>query len=231
MDLLPFHRFVNCERLEKVVRELNAGGHVSDDVLDAHNEYHFAVVHKLKSAQWFVQNLERYVAEEVTDEVVNYETFHMVNFYFDGFANTVGSALDIFAHEVLHYFNIAPPPLTSFHDLHGLVATARPGDPVCPFLTVPPWREEFRLYRNATTHRVVVAKELILVIRMVGNVKTGVYRFGLPDDPADPQSPCTRNVDIVKYCGKTLTRTLTFFSAAYGYLATRTRNVGGLPLP
>ncbi len=54
----PHNRMANSQRLQRTVSNLIENNQITDDVLQGHNKYHYALIHKLKSALVHFQNLK-----------------------------------------------------------------------------------------------------------------------------------------------------------------------------
>src|SRR5688572_19682887 len=104
MNFDPYHKFKACSALERNVSDLYASGSVPTRLYEDHEKYHFSIVHKLRSAKYHVDALKGYLSSEAARTIAPNEVIYRVNFHFDGFLHVCGSALDIFAREVITYF-------------------------------------------------------------------------------------------------------------------------------
>lgn len=232
MDFSPHHRFRKCDRLESQIEEVWDSGDVPHETYDAYRKYHFALLHKLRSAKYHTETIASYLASKGTLEADPSEVVYRINYHFDGFCYVIASALDIFAREVLSYFGIPLPSNVYFRTGEELITKARPGDPVLTYLAEPGWKQEFSDYRNVATHESVVGTRYQVDVEMRGGTEHKKLVYPLPDDPRLPVDDRTynRNPDIEVYVSTTLTRTLRVFNPAYGHICERIDAVGELPL-
>ncbi len=232
----PYHRLNNCIRLERWIRENHENGSISDDVLTGYNRYHFALVHKLKSAKIHYENLENLLENtDIANTISNSDEFlQEVNLYLDSFFYCCGSSLDILAREVLVYFNIAFPTNNKvyYRTARQLINAARSGDSILPRLQDPNWKDEFSNYRNALTHEVLIAGIYNIQVIQNGMNQQMVIKFPLPDDPRVdiPDRLFNNNPDALDYCKTTFTRLLSLINQIYGEIENRATTTGNLPL-
>ena len=232
MDFSPYHRFHDCGRLERAIEELWDGGGVSEDVYDAYRTYHFALIHKLRSAHYHTETISSYLASKGTLETSPSEVVYRINYHFDGFCYVIASALDIFAREVLSYFGLPLPSYVYFGTAEEHIRRARPADPILPYLTEPSWKSEFSDYRNVATHESVVGTRYQVDVEVRGDEEHKKLVYPLPDDPRLPLDDRTydSNPDIAEYVSTTMTRTLRLFNPAYSQICDRVGAAGTLPL-
>jgi hypothetical protein len=232
MNFAPRHQFRNCSSLEAAIEQLFEGGNVPQHLYDAYLLYHFSLVHKLRSARYHADTIQGYLASQQTHNVTALDVVYRVNFHFDGFTHTLGSALDIFAREILTYFGVALPKKVHYGSARVQLKNARPGDPILPYLDDPTWRDEFGHYRNTATHESVVGSRFDIKVDVQGNVATRRMVFPLPDNPRAAANARTfrRNPDITEYCNQTLRRVLSHFNRAYGHVCGRVVAAKRLPL-
>lgn len=230
----PHHRFANCQRLERMISDLRQRGTVTADVFQNHNRYHYALIHKLKSARDNLTRLSSVLNDTPPEEAFgdSAEFLYSVNSCIDGFFYAGGSALDILAREVLTYFAI---PLTGniyYRTAHERLTASRPGDQLITKLVDPNWKEEFSNYRNALTHEVLVADSFSIKVEVDGSTQRTKIVFPLPDDPrADPNHRSfRRNENVLVYCEATFRRALSLINQVYGDLGLRIQTNGSLPL-
>lgn len=232
MNFAPYHNFLACQRLEEAVQDIRDRGAIPEAVCVGYDKYHYSLLHKLRSARYHVDNLREYLEAQATatHHVSALELVYQVNFHFDGFTHSVGSALDIFAREVLTYFGVPLPGQVYFEIAERSLRELRPGDAVLQLLASPAWRAEFADYRNTATHESVVGTQYQMMVSVEGDVETRWLVFPLPDDPRSNERTYRRNPDIVEYCRMTFVRLLRFLNQAYDHLATRIHDLGTLPL-
>ena len=228
----PHHRLNNCIKLERWLD--NNSGNFSEDVAKGHNRYHYALLHKLKSAQKHLENLRDVLTNTDASTVLpNSEEFlQKVNMSLDSFFYCCGSALDILAREILVYFGL---PLTGniyFHVAHLRISQSRPGDPILQKLEKPAWKDEFSNYRNALTHEVLIAGNFSIQFNATGRTHEKTIIFPLPDDPRADIEDRTfrRNTDSLEYCNLTFQRILSLINQIYGEIESRARAQNSLPL-
>jgi hypothetical protein len=230
----PYHKFGNCSLLRRSINNLRISGSVSKEILAAHNKFHYAIEQKLLSAKYYVEALEELLKSSnlSADKDGMKELLFKVNMYADGFFMTSGSALDILAHEILSYYNIALPRNVYFSTAHREISSNRAGDSILLKLTEPTWKSEFSDYRNALTHEVLVAVSYSVNRTHDGpNVKSEII-FPLPDDPRVPITDRTydRNKNIVEYEKNILLKILRLINTIYGEVNTKLRATGALPI-
>ena len=231
MRFAPYHNFVNCRKIERQVVELHANGNVPETVFDGFNRYHYSLVHKFRCACRHLDSLTKYLDSQNVQQSDFRDIAHFVNMFFDAHVHAVGSALDIFAREVLTYFGIALPPVVYYSTAHEQISALKANDPALPYLAEPQWRQEFSNYRNTSTHERTVTDRIITVARIVGDQPRTTLQVPLPDDPrAHGDRTYTRHDRIEVYCQKTVKRALSHVNQAYGHLRERISNAGALPL-
>jgi len=229
----PHHRFNNCSRIERTMTQFRQAGKVPDDVFKGYNRYHFALVHKLKCAHNFFDQL--YALGTTSPAEIIRDSVHFlfsVNSNIDGFFYTGGSALDILAREVLTYFNVSMPRDVYFKTAFAQLDHQRPNDPLLVRLQPPNWKDEFSNYRNALTHEVLIAGSYQINVDMEGATESTRIVFPLPDDPrVDPEARTSRrNSDVICYCQTTFRRLLSLINTIYGDLNDRFDTAGVLPI-
>jgi hypothetical protein len=230
VNLAPFHAFASCGGLEKCVRTLRIAGKVPDNVFDGYEKYHYSLLHRLRSAKYHAQTLRDYLESDAAQQVTPAELVYRVNFHFDGFLHVVGSALDVFAHEMITYFGLPIPKLVYFKTASDTLSAARPGDAMLPLLADPSWRPEFSEYRNTAMHANLIAAEYTVVHKVKGGVTSKRIVFPIPDDPRSATPTFTNNPDIALYCDATLKRAISTFNKAYAQVSSRAKTTGSLPL-
>jgi hypothetical protein len=228
----PLHKLAHCQKLRQVVDHLKNGGAIPAAVLDGHHTYHYALVHKLKSAQWHFNRLSEHLQRsDATAAVQTTDFIATTNMHLDGFFYSAGSALDILAREVLVYFNIPLPPSVYFRTAREELTRLRPADTLIGRLQDPTWKTEFSNYRNALTHELLIGTRFqINAIQAGGNI-VATIQFPLPDDPRNPRtSTYNRNPNALEYCETTLKRILSLVNTIHGEIHTRASAAGALPL-
>jgi len=229
----PIHQFRNCVRLETIIPQLNKQGLVSVPVLQGYKIYHFALLHKLRCAKHHVDRLEGILRLNPSDVIPASDEFmFMVNLSIDGYFHSCGSALDILAREVLIYFGQALQPTVYFETARTILAANRHGDPIINRLQDPPWRAEFKDYRNASTHEMIIALKYSINVQLNGDLEEKTIILPLPDDPRiDPATRTyIRNPNLLKYSIDNLRRILSLINQIYGEIAERAKTGGRLPL-
>ena len=225
----PYHTFTGCSRLQKEIARLTAAGAIAAPMGQYHDIYHYSLLHKLRSAKYHVDTLKSYLSTQ-NPSVPATELVYRVNFHFDGFLHTLGSGADIFAREILSYFNIPHPQNVYFHTAEQQIALARPGDAVLPFIQSPPWRALFSEYRNTATHENLIGTGYSIQIDIQGGKQIQRLQFPIPDDPRVWPRTYDHHPDIVEYCRITYRRWLSLFNQTYLHLVTRTAATNTLPL-
>lgn len=232
MNFCPYHNFTSCDKLETTIQRIQDNGMVPPTIYDAYLLYHFSLIHKLQSAKYHVESLERYLTSEKARSALPQDLVYRVNFHLDGFLHVIGSANDIFAREILSYFNIPLRTRIYYHTAHIELSKARPTDCILTFLTTPSWFKEFSDYRNTATHESIVSTTYSIRIEVKGSNSINRLEFPLPDNPRSPfaERSYNRNRDIVAYSKTTFKRVLSHFSQTYQHLSDRLSISGSLPL-
>lgn len=228
----PYHKFNDCKKLEKYCLELRDNGQLSDNIHESFIRHHYSLCHKLKSAQYHLESLENYIERQKTEENEPAEIVYRVNFHFDGFTYAIGSALDIFAREVLTYFGHSLSDNVYFQTAKEKISVSHPGNLILSKIAIPKWRKEFSDYRNTALHECVVGLSFSGNVEVIGGVAHKEISFPLPDDPRASHIAKTynKNPDIVEYCCKTFKRTLTLINPAYCEICRQARIAGGFPI-
>ena len=230
----PYHTFSNCERLRRCIRELKKSNSISEDILIAHNTYHYAVFYKLDCARLHVDSLTSILSAISAKHIISDLDFFfmLVNNNLDSFFHFGGGALDILAREILTYFGISLAEKVYFHTARNKLAQNRPNDSIIIRLTDPVWKEEFLDYKNTYTHEQLIIKDVTININMFGEIQTKKLEIPLPDNPRATHSQRTykNHPDVLHYCKTTMKRILTLVNILYGELADRIAQQGSLPL-
>ena len=234
MPFRPYHRFQNRASLETVITELKAVGNITDTVYNGFHRYHPAMMHKLRSAKYYVDNLTEKLSTTNVQEAADATSDFMfeVNMFIDGFFYNAGSSMDILARVVLTLFG---QPLTGniyFNTAHTRINQAKPNDPILPRLELPPWRQCFLDYRNTLAHELILASKFHIDIDNTGPKQVTRIVFPLPDDPrAEPTARSYKqNPNVVDYATNHFRRILSMGNIIYGDIVTKARASGALPL-
>ncbi len=231
----PYHHFENCIRLRRCIKRLFDSSYVPPEINDRFCNYHDALEHKLKSAEYNLQNLEiLFQNTTITEISSNQSEFAFkTNLFIDGFFYNGGSALDILAREILACFSISPTGHVYYNNAYSEIHGRYPSDPLLVRLSDPPWKNEFSNYRNAATHEVLLSTSMTIDIQYSASNQSQRIRSSLPDDPRVIPSDRTfiRNPDALDYCKTTFKRLLRHINTIYGDIATRASANGRLPLP
>ncbi len=231
----PHHKFGGCRALEQLIPTLRDAGAVSGPVWAGYKRYHYALVYKLRSAQHYLDALTATLKPKSPDGPLPPglgEVMFKANMSIDGFLYCGGSAMDILAREVLTYFAIKLPSDVFFGTARAELAKAHPGDSLLVRLQDPPWKKGFMSYRNAVTHELMIADQLILSVGLAGVQTELGLRLPLPDDPrVDPAQRTTKkHPDAEKYCKQHFRLLLRLVNQVYRDLVPRIRANKGLPL-
>ena len=234
MPFKPYHQFQNRASLETVIAELNVAGNITDAAYNGFHRYHPAMMHKLRSAKYHVDNLVEKLSttnvQEAADATSNF--MFEVNMFIDGFFYSAGSSMDILARVVLVLFG---QPLTGniyFNTAHARINQAKPNDPILSRLGIPSWRQCFSDYRNTLTHELILASKYHIDIDNSGPEQVTRIVFPLPDDPrAEPiVRSYKQNPNVVDYATNHFRRILSMGNTIYGDIVTRARASKALPL-
>jgi len=232
--MFTLHRFQNCKRLERCMERLEHSGSVPGGVKAAYQAYHFALVHKLRSAERNLIGLEQVLKSysAPTTATGAPQFLFEANMYLDGFFYCGGSAFDILAREVLSYFGILPTGNVYYGHAKAELHANRPGDPLLPRLGDPPWKDSFSHYRNTLTHELLLATNYTISVRLDGRSVQQQAVVPLPDDPRVPAGSRTydENPDAAEYIRNHFRRLVSHINAIYGELEPRMNTKGSLPL-
>jgi hypothetical protein len=226
----PFHSFGGCKGFQRQFARLKSTGAIAAPITSQHDLYHYSLLHKLRSAKYHVETLKSYLETQDPSRTPAADIVYRVNFHFDGFLHVLGSAADIFAHEVLVYFGIPFPLNVYFQTAEQMIIAQRPTDPILPLIATPAWRPEFSLYRNTATHESLIGTQFVIRVEVRGTRQTQRVEFPVPDDPRLTPRTFRRNPDIVEYCRLTYRRWLTLFNVAYQHMSARMKTSNTLPL-
>lgn len=230
MNFRPHHGFNSCTTLEQTVARIKQQGGMSAALYGAHENYHYALIHKLRTAQYHVENLAQFLETDAAITLSPTDLVYRVNFYFDGFLYSVGSAMDIFAREILTYFGEPIPARTYYWTARRRLLVQRAGDPILPMIATTPWISELKEYRNTSTHESLIGTTYTVQIGVHGAAHSSRLIFPIPDDPRNPLGSARRNPDIVSYCSTTFKRVLRLANQVYCHIEARARAAGSLPL-
>lgn len=183
----PYHRLANCQRLQRTITDLNTRGNIPLNIFNGHKRYHYSLLHKLKSARYHLENLQEVLENTQVSAVVDNSTdfINKVNMHIDSFFYCSGSAMDILAREILVYFNIPLPTRIYFNTARQEINNHRAGDPILTRLSDPTWLNEFKDYRNALTHEVLIGTNFSISVNADGGRSQTVIVYPLPDNPRD----------------------------------------------
>lgn len=219
MDFSPYHRFAECGRLERKVAQCYREGSILDEPYREHARYHHTVLHKLRSARYSLDKLRDTLSTTPVDVAVDPASdFHFeVNRLVDSYFYSCGSALDVFAREVLVIFGEQLPDKVYFRKAYEVLQQSRPGDAFLSRIEIPTWKSEFSDYRNTLTHELILAPTFTVLVDNSCGSPTAVIVFPLPDDPraAPHERSYRRNCDVVDYLDNNLKRVLRLINAAY----------------
>ncbi|MHC4185190.1 MAG: hypothetical protein ACYSR4_04575, partial [Planctomycetota bacterium] len=225
---------VNCQKLERAIRRLEQNNNIPPAILTAYGTYHCALVHKLKSTEYYTNRLKSKLSTTTSRDVASAEFLFSVNRNIDGFFQSGGSALDILAREVLTYFAISLPQLVYFKTARQQLNQHRPRDPIINRLQDPKWKADFSNYRNALTHELLVVRAALidLSVHVYAGTQPGPIILPLPDNPRSNISRRTyrRNPNVLQYCHTTFKRLVSLVNQVYGELTDRIVQNNRLPL-
>lgn len=229
-----YHRFMGCQTLRTTVENLNNSHNVSNNAYTNHCRYHFSVVNKLQFAFKNYKELVSIVSDPNAglNAITNPREFLFpVNYCLDSFLHFCVSATDIFARDVLCYFNLIPPRRDIyFPSAFKILSTNNPGNLLLPRLIPPDWLEVLREYRNWSTHEEVVTDTVGVTASVIGPNKRNVVALQLPDAPHIHPKIYNRGIVIIDYCDKTLKRILHIFNQTYYEIDDLIQNHGSLPI-
>jgi len=234
MSFTPYHLFKNEYKLNNLVKLYIDNDDISTDAKNGHARYHPAIMHKLKSSHYYIEMLEQ---ELDTIDAIKFaeaplEVMFQVNMFMDGFFYASGSVLDILAREIIIYFGQSLPTRVYFETAREILTRLHPGDPFLSRLTEPSWRNEFKNYRNALTHELIVITKLTGEVDIFGDSPKFKLSIPLPDDPrAEPDNRTyVRNENVLEYIKLHFKRILILVNVIYGDLKTRIENNGSIPI-
>lgn len=230
----PYHKFANCSKLEKIISEIHSQTPISDLIINNYKIYHWSLIHKLKSAQYYIISLNDILSNSVPQDIVSdlSDFSFKINRDIDGYFYSNGSALDILAREVLAYFNIPFPTSVYFRTARNELQSNRPGHSLLTKLSDPSWKDEFSNYRNALTHELLIGGKYSIQVVVDGSEHKTRVVYPLPDDPRIEMNSRTfrRNENVLDYCSLNFRRTLSLINQIYGEIYTLIQNTNSLPL-
>jgi hypothetical protein len=229
----PIYQFKNCLKLESQILDLERNGRIPISIIQGHKTYHYALVHKLKSAKHNLDRLETVLKRNPSEILLASSDFMFaVNLSIDGYFYSCGSALDILAREVLTYFGEPLPTLVYFNTARDKLTQNRPLDTIILKLQEPSWKLEFSNYRNALTHEIIIASSFSINVQSSADAQETTIILPLPDDPRIEPSVRTyeRNPDVLKYVKDNLRRIISLVNKIYGEIFERARTTGSFPL-
>lgn len=230
----PYHRLANCARLQRVIADLNNSGNIPTNIFNGHKRYHYSLLHKLKSSKKHLENLqdvlENTQVSAVVDDTASF--INEVNMHIDSFFYCGGSAMDILAREILVYFDISLPAKVYFSTARLELGRHRAGDPILTRLTDPTWLEDFKNYRNALTHEVLIGTNFSIAVNADGGKSQTIIVYPLPDNPREEIENRTFKTypNAYEYCKTTFTRLLTVVNTVYGDIYNRAMTGGQFPI-
>ena len=230
MNFSPYHTFASCAKLQSTIEKLHLAGKVPSQIFNNHEKYHYSLLHKLQSARYHVDTLSSFLGSGNAQAQDPPYLVYRVNFHFDGFLQVLGSSMDIFAREVLTYFDEPLPNKVYYHTAYDQLIAKKPTDSLLPFLMKPTWKDEFGDYRNTTTHESLIGTQFSVNFELKGKQSISRIVFPIPDDPRAATRVFSKNKDIVAYCEKTFKRVLSHFNQAYDHIEVRARTSGTFPL-
>lgn len=229
-----YHRFMGGQTLRATVEDLNNSHNIRDDVYDNYCRYHYSAVNKLQFAFRNFKDLVNIVSDSTAaiNAISNPREFLFpVNYCLDGFLHFCVSATDIFARDVLCYFNLIPRRCDIyFKTAFEILRTHNPGNMLLPRLIPPDWLEELREYRNWSTHEEVVTDTVGVTASVIGPNNRNVVALQLPDAPHAHPKTYTRRIVMIDYCDKTLKRILRIFNQTYHEIDDLIQSHGSLPI-
>lgn len=228
----PYHRFAACQDLEEIVHRFQGNGVIDNTVKSAFDNYHSAMMFKLRSARYHLDQLKGIVSAASLQDAGNPELLLKINIAVDGFFYCCGGALDIVAREVLSYYGLTLPAKVYFKTARDLIVQADANDSLLPKFADPAWKAHFIGYRNAATHEQMIANVVQFEVAMVGASQVTRLICKLPDDPRAAIAARTyrRNREAVDYCKEHFERILRLINQIYSELVRRAEAKGRLPL-
>jgi len=202
--------------------------------MDGYKKYHHALLHKLRAAGEQLECLRSYIgALPISGDLGMPEVkdiMFKVNLYFDSFLFFAGSALDILARELLTYYGLPVPHRVYYSTARQDIEAARPRESILGALADPRWLPEFRNYRNAATHEIIIVPECRICYGEGGTAARVL--LPLPNDPRNPvnASAHPRNPDGVRYATKNFKRVLSQINRIYTQVDRRARSTQRLPV-
>ena len=231
-----YHNFSGCKCLERTIKRFDVGINIPNNIYDNYCRYHFSVVQKLKSAEYHLERLKEISSRPGIAEYAFKNTSKFlfeINLSLDGFLYFCGSALDIFARDILTYYDLIPPPPNDvyFDKALDLITQNNPGNMIIPRLLNISWLDRFRNYRNCSTHEEMISSNFGVTIGLSATETTRSLQLKLPDDPKRyPRTYNRRDTILTVYCESTFKSILRLFNTIYIDLNDLVVMNGNLPL-
>lgn len=223
-----------CLALEDLIRKFRKDDKLSDDVKAGFDAYHFALVHKLKTANYNLNAMDDLLSNTEPAEALTETSdfIFQINMRLDAYFYACGSALDILAREILTYYGERLPTNTYFTSAQSILNRSRPTEPILGKLVDPSWRQEFSTYRNTLTHELMIAGHLNVGVSLIGDTQDKQLIIPLPDDPriAVANRTFKTNPDALEYCKKNYKRLLTLINCVYSEVTIKAKTVGQMPI-
>ena len=230
-----YHRLMGCQTLRATVEDLNNLHNVRNNVYDNYCRYHFSVVNKLQFAFKNFKELVSIVSDPNAglNAISNPREFLFpVNYCLDSFLHFCVSATDIFARDVLCYFDLIPLGRNIyFKTAFEILSSRNSGNMLLPRLIPPDWLEVLREYRNWSTHEEVVTDTIGVTASVIGPNNRNVVALQIPDAPHIYPKAYNRKIVMIGYCNKTLKRILNIFNQTYYEIDDLIQDHGNLPIP
>jgi len=232
---VPYHKFKDCKKLEGTIRRLHDRGSIPASIYTNYCRYHFSVLNKLKSTQLSLNELRDTLSIDMSEGIAPSqlkEVLFSVNFRLDSFLNFCGSALDVFARDVLSYFDLIPPPRTKvyFETARRQIMNVNPNNVLLPKLNDPPWRGKFKEYRDCSTHEAIISEHINIETVSIGPEMATTIGVKLPDDPRSFPRRYNQNIILIEYCEDIFSKILRLFHPVYTTLNNLIVANGSLPL-
>lgn len=234
MPFVPYHRFDNRKKLEKIILDFSDSGNIPDPIIVNYHRYYPSFIQKLRAVKHNIDRLEEKLTTTPLQEVaISIGEFGFeVNMYIDGYFYNGGSALDILARVILTLFGENLPDNVYFQTAHQIISANRPNDPILPRIEEPPWRQSFSNYRNVLTHELILASLTQINIDASGASPIHKIIVPLPDNPrvAPVNRTYNNNPDVLDYIKTHFTRILRIANTVLGDIVQRATISGTLPL-
>ena len=232
------HHFRGCQNLQRTIQTLYDTNQIIPSVYSNYCKYHFSVLKKLRAIEISLEELKDTIAKIDTSQDIKKEDLKellfQVNYRLDSFLYFCVSSLDVFARDILSYYDLIPSGRNAkvyFHTARHQIRNINQNNTLLSRLQDPPWLQELLDYRNCATHESTLTEAVNTETIEIGPELRTTIGLKLPDDPkVHPRSYNRSDTVITDYCDLTFNRILRLFNPIYIDLNSLIIANSGLPL-